>query len=52
MDCNMDAGYEGASGRSERNRITLLKYAFIPDLAGITNNLKSLDVCQKYLFWL
>jgi oligopeptidase B len=35
MDCNMDAGHGGASGRFERYRITALQYAFILDLAGI-----------------
>ena len=37
MDCNMVAGHGGASGRFERYRITALEYAFILDLAGITN---------------
>ena len=37
MDCNMDAGHGGASGRFERYRITALQYAFILDLAGIRN---------------
>ncbi len=35
MDCNMDAGHGGASGRFERYRVTALEYAFILDLAGI-----------------
>ena len=35
MDCNMDAGHGGASGRFERYRITALEYAFMLDLAGI-----------------
>ena len=35
MDCNMDAGHGGASGRFERYRVTSLEYAFILDLAGI-----------------
>jgi oligopeptidase B len=35
MDCNMDAGHGGASGRFERFRVTALEYAFILDLAGI-----------------
>jgi len=35
MDCNMDVGHGGASGRYERYRITALEYAFILDLAGI-----------------
>jgi oligopeptidase B len=37
MDCNMVAGHGGASGRFERYRITALEYAFILDLAGISN---------------
>lgn len=36
MDCNMDAGHGGASGRFERYRVTALEYAFILDMAGIT----------------
>ncbi len=35
MDCNMDAGHGGASGRYERYRVTALEYTFILDLAGI-----------------
>lgn len=35
MDCNMDVGHGGASGRFERYRITALEYSFILDLAGI-----------------
>jgi oligopeptidase B len=35
MDCNMNAGHGGASGRFERNRIVALQYAFIIDLAGM-----------------
>jgi oligopeptidase B len=35
MDCNMDAGHGGASGRFERYRVTSLEYAFILDLVGI-----------------
>jgi oligopeptidase B len=35
MDCNMDVGHGGASGRFERYRITALEYAFMLDLAGI-----------------
>ncbi len=35
MDCNMDVGHGGASGRFERYRIAALEYAFILDLAGI-----------------
>jgi len=37
MDCNMDVGHGGPSGRFERYRITALEYAFILDLAGIKN---------------
>lgn len=36
MDCNMNAGHGGASGRFERNRIVALQYAFILDLAGMS----------------
>ncbi len=36
MDCNMDVGHGGASGRFERYRVTALEYAFILDIAGIT----------------
>ena len=35
MDCNMDTGHGGASGRFERQRSTALQYAFLLDLAGI-----------------
>ncbi|OFY80573.1 MAG: oligopeptidase B [Bacteroidetes bacterium RBG_19FT_COMBO_42_7] len=35
MDCNMDVGHGGASGRFERYRIAALEYAFILDLVGI-----------------
>ena len=35
MDCNMEVGHGGASGRFERYRVTALEYAFILDLAGI-----------------
>jgi oligopeptidase B len=35
MDCNMDAGHGGASGRFQRYKITAMEYAFIIDLAGI-----------------
>jgi len=35
MDCNMDVGHGGASGRFERYRVTALEYTFILDLAGI-----------------
>ena len=37
MDCNMEAGHGGASGRFERYRVTSLEYAFMLDLAGIKN---------------
>ena len=33
---NMEAGHGGASGRFERYKITALEYAFILDLAGVT----------------
>jgi len=36
MDCNMDTGHGGASGRFERLRSTALQYAFILDQAGIS----------------
>jgi len=36
MDCNMDVGHGGASGRFERYKRTALNYAFIFDLEGIT----------------
>lgn len=35
MDCNMEAGHGGASGRFERYRVTSLEYGFMLDLAGI-----------------
>ncbi|MFN8241149.1 MAG: S9 family peptidase [Bacteroidales bacterium] len=35
LDCNMNAGHGGASGRFERYRVVALEYAFILDLAGI-----------------
>jgi len=35
MDCNMDTGHGGASGRFERLRSTALQYAFLLDMAGI-----------------
>jgi oligopeptidase B len=35
MDCNMDVGHGGASGRYERFRVTALEYAFMLDLAGV-----------------
>jgi oligopeptidase B len=36
MDCNMAVGHGGASGRFERYRITAMEYAFILQLAGIS----------------
>ena len=36
MYCNMDTGHGGASGRFETYRETAMEYAFILDLAGIT----------------
>jgi len=36
MDCNMDVGHGGASGRFERYKRTALNYAFLFDLEGIT----------------
>ena len=35
MDCNMESGHGGASGRFKRNRSTALTYAFLLDLEGI-----------------
>ncbi len=35
MDCNMDVGHGGASGRFQRYKITAMQYAFIIDLAGM-----------------
>ncbi len=35
MDCNMDVGHGGASGRFERYKVTAIQYAFIIDLAGM-----------------
>lgn len=35
MDCNMDTGHGGASGRFERYKRTALYYAFLFDLEGI-----------------
>ncbi|WP_223034382.1 S9 family peptidase [Hanstruepera marina] len=35
MDCNMETGHGGASGRFERYKRTALYYAFILDLEGI-----------------
>ena len=34
MDCNMDVGHGGASGRFERYKIQALKYAFLLNLEG------------------
>lgn len=36
MDCNMESGHGGASGRFERYKRTALTYAFLLDLEGIT----------------
>jgi len=36
MDCDMDVGHGGASGRFERYKRTALNYAFLFDLEGIT----------------
>ena len=36
LDCNMDVGHGGASGRFERHKRTALYYAFLFDLEGIT----------------
>ena len=36
LHTNMDAGHGGASGRFRRNRETALQYAFLLDLAGIS----------------
>ena len=36
MDCNMDTGHGGASGRFERYKRTALTYAFMLDLENIT----------------
>jgi oligopeptidase B len=35
MDCNMETGHGGASGRFERLKSTALQYAFVLDLAGL-----------------
>jgi len=35
MDCDMEAGHGGASGRFKRFRTTALEYAFLLDLEGI-----------------
>jgi len=37
MDCNMEVGHGGASGRFERYKEIALEYAFILDLEGINN---------------
>ncbi|PHQ57456.1 MAG: oligopeptidase B [Lutibacter sp.] len=37
MDCNMDTGHGGASGRFERYKRTALTYAFMFDLENIKN---------------
>jgi len=37
MDCNMETGHGGASGRFERYKRTALTYAFLLDLEGIKN---------------
>jgi oligopeptidase B len=36
MYCNMDTGHGGASGRFEAYKETAMEYAFLLDLAGIT----------------
>ncbi len=36
MDCDMEAGHGGASGRFKRYKTTALQYAFFLDLEGIT----------------
>ena len=36
MDCNMDNGHGGASGRFERYKRSALTYSFLFDLEGIT----------------
>jgi len=36
MDCDMEAGHGGASGRFKRYHTTALQYAFLLDLEGIT----------------
>ena len=36
MDCNMETGHGGASGRFERYKRTALMYSFMLDLEGIT----------------
>ncbi|MFC2096973.1 S9 family peptidase [Bacteroidota bacterium] len=35
MDCNMDVGHGGASGRFKRYKLVALEYAFLMDMAGI-----------------
>ncbi len=37
MYCNMEAGHGGASGRFRRYKETALEYAFLMDLAGVSN---------------
>lgn len=37
MDCNMDVGHGGASGRFQRYKEVALEYAFLLDLENITN---------------
>ena len=37
MNCNMDVGHGGASGRFQRYKEVALEYAFLLDLEGITN---------------
>jgi oligopeptidase B len=36
MDTNMEAGHGGASGRFKQYKETALEYAFLLDLAGLT----------------
>lgn len=36
MYCNMDTGHSGASGRFERYKETAMEYAFLLDLAGLS----------------
>jgi len=36
MDCNMDTGHGGASGRFERYKRTALSYSFLMDLENIS----------------
>jgi len=35
MDCDMETGHGGASGRFERYKSVALEYAFMLDLEGI-----------------